>query len=100
MLFCAASNRAVMEAIRADYEREFGRSIQIQYGASQTLLSSMEVSGSGDLYLPADDSFLEIAREKGSDCGNVADCPNARCALRFAVTTPNRSTSFPIYCVK
>lgn len=64
MLFCAASNRAVMESIRAEYERECGTSIQIQYGASQTLLSSMEVSGSGDLYLPADDSFLEIAREK------------------------------------
>ncbi len=64
VLFCAASNRAVMEAIRVDYEREYGASIQIQYGASQTLLSSIEVSGSGDLYLPADSSFLEIAREK------------------------------------
>lgn len=64
MLFCAASNRAVMEAIRADYEREFGTSVQIQYGASQSLLTSMELSGSGDLYLPADDSFIEIAGEK------------------------------------
>lgn len=63
-LYCAASNRAVMEVIRADYEKEFKRSVQIQYGASQTLLSSMEVSRTGDLYLPADDSFLTIAREK------------------------------------
>lgn len=64
MLFCAASNRAVMEAIRTDYESEFGTLVQIQYGPSQTLLSSLEVSGSGDLYLPADDSFLQIANEK------------------------------------
>ena len=64
MLFCAASNRAVMETVRADYEREFGIPVQIQYGPSQTLLSSIEVSGSGDLYLPADDSFLEMATEK------------------------------------
>ena len=64
VLFCAASNRAVMEAIRADYETEFGRSVQIQYGPSQALLSSIEVSGSGDLFLPADDSFLKIAAEK------------------------------------
>ena len=63
-LYCAASNRAVVEAIRADYENEFGRSVQVQYGASQTLLSSIEVSQTGDLYLPADDSFLAIAREK------------------------------------
>jgi molybdate transport system substrate-binding protein len=65
MLFCAASNRAVIEAIRADYVEEYGLEVEIQYGASQTLLSSMEVSGAGDLYLPADDSYLQIASDKG-----------------------------------
>ncbi len=65
MLFCAASNRAVMEAIRAEYEEEFGRPVDIQYGPSQTLLSSIEVSHTGDLYLPADDSYLKIAKDKG-----------------------------------
>ncbi len=65
VLFCAASNRAVMESIRTQYEQEFQRSIQIQYGASQTLLASIEVSGSGDLFLPADDSFIELGSQKG-----------------------------------
>ena len=65
MLFCAASNRAVMEAIREEYQQEFGRPVDIQYGASQTLLSSIEVSGEGDLYLPADDSYLSVASGKG-----------------------------------
>ena len=65
MLFCAASNRAVMEAIKADYEDETGRSIEVQYGPSQSLLSSIEVSGTGDLFLPADDSYLDMARKKG-----------------------------------
>jgi molybdate transport system substrate-binding protein len=64
VLFCAASNRAVMEAIRSDYEQESGNVVQIQYGPSQTLLSSFEVSKSGDLYLPADDSYLMTAAEK------------------------------------
>ncbi|MBC7968415.1 MAG: substrate-binding domain-containing protein, partial [Fuerstia sp.] len=64
IVFCAASNRAVLEAIRADYEKEFERSVQVQYGPSQTLLSSIEVSGTGDLFLPADDSYLAIGREK------------------------------------
>ncbi|MCG8648325.1 MAG: molybdate ABC transporter substrate-binding protein, partial [Pirellulales bacterium] len=40
LLFCAASNQAVMEAIRSDYEKEFGFPVDVQYGASQTLLSS------------------------------------------------------------
>ena len=65
VLFCAASNRAVIESIRTQYEKEFHRSIQIQYGASQTLLASIEVSGTGDLFLPADDSFIELGNRKG-----------------------------------
>ena len=64
LLFCAASNQGAMESIRADYEREFHRSIQIQYGGSQTLLSAIEVSETGDLYLPADDSYIELGRKK------------------------------------
>lgn len=57
-LYCAASNRVVVEEIRKRYEQEFGRSVKVQYGASQTLLATIEVSGTGDLYLPADDSFI------------------------------------------
>ena len=65
LVFCAASNRAVMEAIKADYQDECGVQLDIQYGPSQTLFSSIEVSRSGDLYLPADDSYLDLGRDKG-----------------------------------
>ena len=64
MVYCAASNKSVMEAIRRDYEREFGRSIDVQYGASQTLLASLSVTQTGDLFLPADQSFLDMARDQ------------------------------------
>lgn len=63
--FCAASNRAVVEAVVADYQKETGRAVSIQYGPSQTLLSTMELTQAGDLYLPADDSFLQTALDKG-----------------------------------
>jgi molybdenum ABC transporter molybdate-binding protein len=63
-LLCAASNRAVVDAIARDYEKECGIAVEVQYGPSQTLLSSAEVSRTGDLYLPADDSYLALAREK------------------------------------
>ncbi len=92
MMYCAASNRAVMEAILADYRREFGRQVDVQYGASQTLLSQLEVSRSGDLFLPADDSYLNIAVDKGL----VADIlPVARMNLVVAVAkgNPKRITS-------
>ena len=32
VIYCAASNKSVLEAIRADYEKEFGTPLQIQYG--------------------------------------------------------------------
>ena len=47
VLFCAASNRAVVDAIRADYKKEFGREVQVQYGPSQTLLATLEVTNTG-----------------------------------------------------
>lgn len=65
VLFCAASNRTVMESIRIQYEKETHRSVQVQYGPSQSLLSAIEVSGTGDLFLPADDSYIEMGRKKG-----------------------------------
>lgn len=64
VVYCAASNRAVMEAVRKDYEAECGVEVQVQYGASQSLLASIEVTKTGDLYLPADDSFLAAARKR------------------------------------
>lgn len=63
-VFCAASNQAVMEAIVRDYRRQFGREVFVNYGPSQGLLSQVEVSRMGDLFLPADDSYLTTAREK------------------------------------
>lgn len=63
-VFCAASNRAVMERVREAYEAESGIAVNTQYGPSQTLLSSLEVSDTADLYLPADSSFLDFANEK------------------------------------
>ena len=64
VVYCAASNKSVVEAVRQDYEKEFNTRVQVQYGASQSLLASLEVTKTGDLYLPADDSFLKLARER------------------------------------
>lgn len=65
VIYCAASNKSVLEAVRGDYEKEFGTPLQIQFGPSQTLLASLEVSRTGDLYLPADHSYLDMARTRG-----------------------------------
>ena len=64
VIYCAASNQPVLEAICRDFARDHGSAPQVQYGASQTLLAGLEVSGLGDLYLPADSSCLAAARER------------------------------------
>ncbi|MEX0642304.1 MAG: substrate-binding domain-containing protein, partial [Pirellulales bacterium] len=64
VVFCAASNQPVLDLIRRDYEQAYGTPLHIHYGPSQTLLAGLEVSGAGDLYIPADDSYLTLARER------------------------------------
>jgi molybdate transport system substrate-binding protein len=63
-LFCAAANRAAVEKIVDQYQKEFGREVHLEFGPSQTLLSRCEIGGTGDLFLPADDSFIKLALDK------------------------------------
>jgi molybdate transport system substrate-binding protein len=64
-VFCAAGLRYPMQQIVAEYERECGVTVSLQYGGSNTLLSQLKVGGTGDLFLAADDSFIELAAEAG-----------------------------------
>jgi molybdate transport system substrate-binding protein len=64
VVHCADALRAPLEALAAAYEKETEQKIELRVGASQTLLAQMELSKAGDLYLPADDSFLGFARKK------------------------------------
>jgi len=60
LVYCAAGLRQPVEAAVKAYPGE----VQLQFGGSQTLLANIELSGKGDLFIPADDSYLGIARSK------------------------------------
>jgi ABC-type molybdate transport system substrate-binding protein len=60
LVYCATALRESVEAV----VRSYGGEVQIQPGPSQTLLANAEISRKGDLYIPADDSYLSIARSK------------------------------------
>src|SRR5436190_7614375 len=62
VVYCAAGIKAPVEAVARDYEKAYGVRVQPQYGGSQTLLANLEVGRSGDLYLPADDSYIHLPR--------------------------------------
>jgi molybdenum ABC transporter molybdate-binding protein len=64
-MYCAAGLRAPVEQAVRQYSHEYGVTVQVQYGGSNTLLSQIEASRTGDLYLAADDYYLLTARQKG-----------------------------------
>jgi molybdenum ABC transporter molybdate-binding protein len=53
-----------MSEIARQYQEEFGVKVNLQFGGSGALASQLELAG-GDLYLPADQSYIDSAREKG-----------------------------------
>jgi molybdate transport system substrate-binding protein len=93
VILCAASNQPVMEAIRHDYEREYGIPLHIQFAASQTLLAGLEVSRAGDLYLPADDSYLALARERNL-AAEVLPLARMQAVVAVAKGNPKQITSW------
>lgn len=64
-MFCAAGMRVPIERIARDYEAMYGVKVRLQYGGSNTLLSQIQLTRSGDIYLAADESYVEQARALG-----------------------------------
>ena len=65
-MYCAAGIRVPVEKIVDQYQAEsYGQPIQLQFGGSNTLLNQLEVAQVGDLYLAADDSYIDLAMDKG-----------------------------------
>ncbi len=64
VVHCAASLKTAAEEVARDYEKRYGQAVRLQLGPSQTLLSNIELTMQGDLFLPADDSYLAMAEAK------------------------------------
>jgi len=64
LVYCAAGIKDPVEAAAREYEQTYGVPVELQFGGSQTLLANIEVSKRGDLYVPADDYYIQLAREK------------------------------------
>jgi molybdate transport system substrate-binding protein len=86
VVYCAAGLKMPVEAVAKQYEEEYGVPVQLQYGGSQTLLANIEVSRQGDLFLPADDNYLQLARGKDLLAESI---PLARMNLVLGVSRGN-----------
>ncbi len=64
VVYCAEAMRVPIEACARDYERDVGQKVYLHFGPSQAILANLQVTRQGDLFLPADDSYIELARGK------------------------------------
>ena len=64
-IHCAAGIRGPVVEIAKDYETHFGTKVQLIYGGSGPLLSSLLVRAHGDIYIAGDESFVDTARRRG-----------------------------------
>ncbi|HLY75385.1 MAG TPA: substrate-binding domain-containing protein, partial [Planctomycetota bacterium] len=82
LVYCAAGLREPVEAL----VKAYGGGVQLQFGGSQTLLANLELTCRGDLFIPADESYLQIARSRNLIAESI---PLARMTPVLAVAKGN-----------
>jgi molybdate transport system substrate-binding protein len=68
IVYAAAATRPAMEAVAVDYQRETGRPVELRFGASEDILTKAGMPSPtepADLFLPADDSYVRLAEQRG-----------------------------------
>lgn len=89
VVYCAGGLKAPVEIIAREYGEAYEVEVQVRYGGSQDLLSGITLARVGDLYIPGDESYLDLAREKDL----LAEVlPVARFAPSLAVPRGNPKT--------
>jgi molybdenum ABC transporter molybdate-binding protein len=65
VVHAAAAVRPPLEKAAKQFEAEYGVPVELRFDASETLLAKLRVSRQGDLFLPADESYVQQARHAG-----------------------------------
>ncbi len=65
IVYCAAALEPAVKTIAEQYQTELGVAVEIRASSSGWLAAQIAASEQGDLYLPADDSFLNTAHDNG-----------------------------------
>jgi molybdenum ABC transporter molybdate-binding protein len=65
LVYCAAGIQAPVDAVARAYEKRYGVKVQLQYGGSGNLLANLKVARTGDLFIPADQTYVALGRQQG-----------------------------------
>jgi molybdate transport system substrate-binding protein len=63
-VFCGSASKPAMEEIAARFERQTGIEVNTIFGGSGTLLSQIELSRQGEIYLPGSPDYILIGHRK------------------------------------
>src|SRR4051812_42845894 len=58
LVYCAPAVKKPVEAAAAEYQRAYGVPTHLDYGPPQPLLTRAEMPRRGDVFAPADDSYV------------------------------------------
>ncbi len=64
LVFCGSANKPAMEEIAPLFEKETGVKVNLIFGGSGTLLSQIELSKKGEIYLPGSPDYIIIGERK------------------------------------
>jgi len=65
LVYCGAGMREPMDEIAQVFEEKENIAVYYTYGGSNTLLSQIELTGTGDIYMPGATYYFDAAKEKG-----------------------------------
>lgn len=65
MVYSGAGIRKPMDEIGTVFEEKYGVKVEYNYAGSNALLSQMELTKTGDCYMPGELMYIEIATERG-----------------------------------
>ncbi len=64
-LFVGAASKPPTEDAALAFEQKTGAKLVLHFGGSGQMLSSLELSGRGDIYFPGSSDYMDLAKSKG-----------------------------------
>jgi len=74
MLFCGAGIQLPVAELVETFSAESGCRIEADYAGSEVLLSRIKLKRQGDLYMPGDKSYVDLAAEAGMIASSTPAC--------------------------
>jgi len=73
-IHCGAGLRTALDELKKRFENDTGREVALTYGGASILLGQIELTRKGDVYIPGDADYIELARKKGLITASKSIC--------------------------